>query len=187
MTDQELKDLVASLAVESRKTELMMQENARKSKEFDKKFDAMRKEIGGMGNSNGEFAEQFFYNSLEKSMSFAGIRFDMISSYFGGKRIMPDNTEVKAQFDIVLYNGNSIAMIESKYKADVEDIEELVEKKVPKFRILYPEFANHKMYLGIGSLVLKDRVVQEAKKLGIGLMWQRGDAVEYKTDWVRVY
>jgi len=41
--------------------------------------------------------------------------------------------------------------------------------------------------LGIGSLVLKDRVVQEAKKLGIGLMRQQGNAVEYKTDWVRAY
>jgi len=33
----------------------------------------------------------------------------------------------------------------------------------------------------------KDRIIQEAKKLGIGLMKQCGDAVEYKTDWVRVY
>jgi len=31
------------------------------------------------------------------------------------------------------------------------------------------------------------RIIQEAKKLGIGLMQQRGDAVEYKTDWVRAY
>jgi len=187
MTDQELKDLVASLAVESKKTELMMKENARKSKEFDKKFYEMHKEIGGISNSNGEFAEEFFYNSLEKTMTFAGIHFDTINNHFGGKRTMPNNTEIKAQFDIVLHNGDSLALIEAKYKADEDDVKELVEKKVPNFKILYPGFANHKLYLGIGSLVLKDRVVQEAKKLGVGLMKQRGDAVEYKTDWVRVY
>jgi len=100
---------------------------------------------------------------------------------------MPDKTELRAQFDIVLLNGDSIALIEAKYKADEEDVKELVEKKVPNFRFLYREFANYKLYLGIGSLVLKDRVVQEAKKLGIGLMEQHGDAVEYKTDWVRAY
>jgi len=155
--------------------------------EFDKRFWAMHKEIGGISNSNGEFAEEFFYNSLEKTMTFAGIHFDVISNNFNGKKTMPDNTEIKAQFDIVLHNGDSLALIEAKYKANLKDLKELVEKKVPNFRILYPKYAKCKLYLGIGSLVLKDRVIQEAKKLGIGLMRQLGDAVEYKTDWVRAY
>jgi hypothetical protein len=216
MTDQELKDLVASLAVDRKETERMMRETDRlfkemreKSeeeerkwrekheeyerkfwamhKEFDKKFWVMHKEIGGISNSNGDFAEEFFYNSLKETMTFAGTHFEYISDKFARQRKMPDRTEVRAQFDIVLHNGNSIALIEAKYKADLEDVEELVEKKVPNFRFLYPEFANYKLYLGIGSLVLKERIIQEAKKFGIGLMRQKGDAVEYKTDWVRAY
>jgi exonuclease VII large subunit len=240
MTDQELKDLVANLAVDNKETDRliketdrivketslqmqetdrrmqetdrivkenalqmheterilnekfaetdrMMKENARKSEEFDKKFWEMHKEIGGISNSNGDFAEEFFYNSLKETMTFAGIHYEYISDKFARQKKMPDKTEVRAQFDIVLHNGNSIALIEAKYKADLEDVKELVEKKIPNFRFLYPEFANYKLYLGIGSLVLKDRIVQEAKKLGIGLMMQKGDAVEYKTDWVRAY
>ena len=155
--------------------------------ETDKQIKAMQEELGGIGKSNGEFAEEFFYNSLKGTMTFAGIRFDVISDKFGGIRILPDKTEIEAQFDIVLHNGKSIALIEAKYKANLKDVKEMVEKKVTNFRLLYPEYAKHKLYLGIGSLVLKDRVVQEAKKLGIGLMMQRGDAVEYKTDWVRAY
>jgi hypothetical protein len=187
MTDQELKDLVASFAEDRKDIAALQKDIAALQKETDRQLKENARQIGGMGNSNGEFAEEFFYNSLEKTMTFAGIHFDVISNKFGGKRTMPDNTEIKAQFDIVLHNGDSLALIEAKYKADVEDVEELVEKKVPNFRILYPGFANHKLYLGVGSLVLKDRVIQEAKKLGIGLMKQRGDAVEYKTDWVRAY
>jgi len=205
MTDKELKNLAASLALENKEANLLLkelreerkeirkerEENDRKwreeHKEFDEKFWAMHKEIGGISNSNGEFAEEFFYNSLEKTMTFAGIHFDMISNKFNSKKTMPDNTEIKAQFDIVLHNGDSLALIEAKYKANLKDLKELVEKKVPNFRFLYPKYAKCKLYLGIGSLVLKDRVIQEAKKLGIGLMKQRGDAVEYKTDWVRVY
>jgi len=155
--------------------------------ETDKQIKAMQKELGGIGKSNGEFAEEFFYNSLKKTMRFAGVRYKYISDKFAREKPMTDNTEIKAQFDIVLHNGKSIALIEAKYKANLKDVKEMVEKKVPNFRLLYPEYAKHKLYLGIGSLVLKDRVVQEAKKLGIGLMKQRGDAVEYKTDWVRVY
>ncbi|GBU24858.1 hypothetical protein R83H12_01493 [Fibrobacteria bacterium R8-3-H12] len=180
MTDQELKDLVASFAED-------LKEIAALQKETDRQIKAVNKQIGGISNSNGDFAEEFFYNSLEKTMAFAGVHFDVISNHFGGKKTMPDNTEIKAQFDIVLHNGDSLALIEAKYKADVEDVKELVEKKVPNFRFLYPKYAECKLYLGIGSLVLKGRVVQEAKKLGIGLMKQRGDAVEYKTDWVRAY
>jgi len=163
------------------------EERQKEREEFDKKFWAMHKEIGGISNSNGEFAEEFFYNSLEKTMTFAGIHFDVITNNLNRQKKMPDKTEMRTQFDIVLHNGNSIALIEVKYKANLKDIKELVEKKVPNFRFLYPEFAKYKLYLGIGSLVLKERIIQEAKKLGIGLMKQRGDAVEYKTDWVRAY
>ena len=155
--------------------------------ETDKQIKAMQEELGGIGKSNGEFAEEFFYNSLKKTMRFAGVRYKYISDKFAREKPMPDNTEIKAQFDIVLHNGKYIALIEAKYKANLKDVREMIEKKVPNFRLLYPEYAKHKLYLGIGSLVLKDRVIQEAKKLGIGLMEQHGDAVEYKTDWVRVY
>ncbi|MDR2593419.1 MAG: hypothetical protein LBC87_01425 [Fibromonadaceae bacterium] len=173
MTDKKLKDLNKETEQLLKEIVAMQKENAR--------------QIGGISKSNGEFAEEFFYNSLKETMTFAGIRFDVISDKFGGTRILPDKTEIEAQFDIVLHNGKSLALIEAKYKANLKDVKEMVEKKVPNFRLLYPEYAKHKLYLGIGSLVLKDRVVQEAKKLGIGLMKQRGDAVEYKTDWVRVY
>ena len=180
MTDRKLEDIMANLAAETEKTRLMQQETARAVKE-------VSEQLGGMSNSNGDFAEEFFYNSLKQTMSFAGIHFDTISDKFGGTRIMPDKTERKAQFDIVLHNGKAIALIEVKYKANLKDVREMVEKKVPNFRLIYPQFAKYKLYLGIGSLVLKDRVIQEAKKLGIGLMEQRGDAVEHKTRWVRVY
>jgi hypothetical protein len=36
-------------------------------------------------------------------------------------------------------------------------------------------------------LVFEKKVVQEAKKYGIGLLKQCGNAIEYKTDWVRAY
>jgi hypothetical protein len=39
----------------------------------------------------------------------------------------------------------------------------------------------------LGSLVFEEKVVQEAKKYGIGLLKQCGNTIEYKTDWVRAY
>jgi len=170
-----------------KETSLQMKETDRKMQKTDDRIKELSEQIGGISNSNGDFAEEFFYNSLKKTMTFAGIHFDCISDKFARRKIMPDKTEKEAQFDIVLHNGNSIAVIEAKYKANLKDVKELIEKKIPNFRYLYPEYAKYKLYLGIGSLVLKDRVIQEAKKLGIGLMQQRGDGVEYQTRWVRAY
>jgi hypothetical protein len=169
------------------KSEREMQESRESRKETERIVKEVSRQLGGMGNSNGDFAEEFFYNSLKETMTFAGIHFEYISDKFSREKVMPDKTRIKAQFDIVLHNGNSIALIEAKYKANLEDVKEMMKKKLPNFRILYPEFSKYKLYLGIGSLVLRDRLVQEAKKLGIGLMQQRGDAVEHKTRWVRAY
>jgi len=185
---------VCAFAMKAKKKKLtsydvweMFAETDRRMRETDRIVKENARQFGGMCRSNGDFAEEFFYNSLKKNMTFAGVHFDCISDKFARKRIMPDKTEKEAQFDIVLHNGDTIALIEVKYKAELEDVEEMIEKKIPNFRFLFPEFSKYKVYLGIGSLVLKDRIVQEAKKLGIGLMRQSGDAVEYQTDWVRTY
>jgi len=187
MSYKEIEEILKKTAATQDRTAAMQERISALQEENARQIKATQNEIGGISNSNGEFAEEFFYNSLKETMRFAGVRFDVISDKFGGRRILPDKTEIKAQFDIVLHNGKFIALIEAKYKANLKDVKEMVEKKVPNFRLLYPEYTKHKLYLGIGSLVLKDRVIQEAKKFGIGLMMQRGDAVEYKTDWVRVY
>jgi hypothetical protein len=186
-TEREMKEMFAETRAMFAETRAMFAETRLMQQKTDLQIKEVSRQLGGMGNSNGDFAEEFFYNSLKETMTFAGIHFDMISDKFRTKKIMPDKTEKKAQFDIVLHNGDSLALIEAKYKAELEDVTEMVEKKVPNFRLLYPQYEKYKLYLGIGSLVLKDRIVQEAQKLGIGLMEQRGDAVEHKNEWVRAY
>lgn len=155
--------------------------------ETDRQIKALQEEIGGIGNSNGAFAEDFFYNSLEKSMSFAGVHFDCISDEFGGQIKNSDGTIVKDQFDIVMTNDKAVAIIEIKYKAESDYPKKMVEKKIRNFRLLFPYYAKYKIYLGLGSLSFNQRVIQEAKKYGIGLLKQRGETIEFKTEWVKAY
>jgi len=58
---------------------------------------------------------------------------------------------------------------------------------VPNFRALFSDYADFKIYLGLGSFSFDEYTVKEAKRLGIGLLKVSGDVVEYKTDWVRAY
>jgi len=143
--------------------------------------------VVGIGNSNGEFAEEYFHNSLENKMEFAGVHFDFISSTFKLTRKAPDGRRIKDQFDIVMLNGEAAAIIEIKYKARKDDPKQIVSQKVSNFRFLFPEYAKLKIYLGLAAFSFEKSAEKEAKELGIGLLRQIGETIEYETKWVRAY
>ncbi|MDR0517338.1 MAG: hypothetical protein LBH25_09890 [Fibromonadaceae bacterium] len=176
----EIKESIAELRASQKETSQQIKETSRQ-------IDNLHEEISGISNSNGLFAEEYFFNSLEKKMEFAGVHFDSISNEFRRLRKTPDGGRVEDQFDIVLFNGNAIALIEVKYKARKKNLDKMLKQKIPNFRFLFPEYAKHKIYLGLGGMSFEKNVVGEAKKLGIGLLKQVGETIEYETEWVKAY
>jgi hypothetical protein len=87
----------------------------------------------------------------------------------------------------VLYNGEAVGIIEIKYKAQTEDLEKMVEKKVSNFRALFPYYQDYKVYLGLGSMSFNDYVYKKARDLGIGLLKQTGQNVEAEPGYVKAY
>jgi len=164
-----------------------MEETKKVVAETSKKVREVTLQLGGIGNSNGEYAEEYFFESLEKKMEFAGVKFEDISRDFKLLRKTPDGKRVEDQFDIVMLNGEAVALIEIKYKARKNDPKEMVNQKISNFRFLFPEYAKHKIYLGLGGFSFEKKAVQEAKELGIGLLKQVGETVEYRTSWVKAY
>ncbi|GHV60829.1 hypothetical protein FACS1894195_0270 [Bacteroidia bacterium] len=142
----------------------------------------LAKEIGGIANNNGYFAEDFFINALQQKKTFAGIRYDHVES-----NIKPLNDKLQDKFDIVMYSGSSIAIIEIEYFAQPDFLTTLTTKKVQNFRKLFPNYAKHKIYLGIASMSFNAEVIKGAKKLGIGILQQKGDTLECDTDHIKAY
>jgi hypothetical protein len=70
------------------------------------------------------------------------------------------NKKIGDEFDIVMYNGKSLAIIEIKYKAHVKDVERITAQKLPNFRALFPQYAEYPVYLGIGILQQKGGVME---------------------------
>ena len=102
MTDQELKDLVASLAIQQKETWKNLneiQEERRKSHEEESKrqaelnrqIDRVNKQIGDLGNKWGSFTEGMAFPSMEK----------VLSEKFGMETISP-NFKVKKNKKTVL-------------------------------------------------------------------------------------
>jgi hypothetical protein len=161
---------------------------AKTNANLDARFAAMSAEVAGIGKSNGMFAEDIYYRTLWRKKEFAGIHFDDVSNAFGGVKKLPDGKRLQDQFDIVMLNDASAAIVEAKYRARKEDVTTLVEKKVNNFKIMFPDYKDLKIYLGLAAMAFEDDVVEEARKYGIGLLQQVGETVEYAADWeVKAY
>ena len=69
-----------------------------------------------------------------------------------------------------------MAIIEVKYKAHTNDIPTVL-KKAETFRILYPEYKDFKIYLGLASMSFYSELEQECIEQGIAVIKQIGDKV----------
>ena len=147
-------------------------ETDRRIEENDRRMKELQKTVGGMANNQGAFAEEYFSNSFEKGeKNFFGERFDDVK-----KNLKNFRKGITDEFDIVMYNHASVAIIEVKYKAHVNDIPAVL-KKAETFRILFPDYENFKIYLGLASMSFYDELEQECINQGIAVIKQVGDKV----------
>ena len=177
MTDQELKDLVASLAINHQKMAENHQKMAEESalsrreldkaiketdkaiKETDKAIKELSKQIGGIANKFGSFTEGLALPSMTK----------ILSEKFGMTTINPsvrvkDKNGNEQEIDVLAYaNGeiNTAIIVEVKSHLREEGIEQLL-KQCRGFRVLFPELADKKLY---GILAAVDASQQLQRKV----------------------
>ena len=151
----------------------IQEEIAREMKETDRQIKAVNKQIGGMANSNGDVAEAYFINSFKKYPHFAGQDFQFVD--FNLKRYVKA-LDLKDEYDIVLYNGVAVAIIETKYKVRKEDVEQIV-KKAETFKILFPLYKDYALYLGLAGFHVFANAEKEANKQGVGIIKQVGKSM----------
>jgi len=144
-----------------------------------KKFEEL---TGSLANNQGSFAEEYFFNAFEdKEQNFFGEKFDdirnNIKNFWQG---------IEDEYDIVLYNQISVALIEVKYKAHSNDIP-VVLKKAETFRILFPGYKDFKIYLGLASMIFYPELEQECINQGIAVIKQLGDKVIISDKHLKVF
>jgi len=156
-------------------------ERLKEKKEYEERMKKLEKLVGGMGENTGHYAEEFFQNAFAKSPVFAGIKFDKVIP-----NLMAQKKE-SCEFDIVLVNGDTVAIIEAKNRVHPDFVKELVTVKLEQFRSFFPEYANYKVYLGIAGLSFDKTVAKKAHEYGVCMVRQDGKAIEIDADGVKVY
>jgi hypothetical protein len=165
-----------------------MKENERiwkeKSAETDRLMTRLSKELGGMGHSHGSFAEEYFFNSFENGRTnFFGEKFDRIKKNTVIRRL---DGSIEDEYDILLVNGSTIGIVEVKYKAHENDIPKVL-KKVETFRSNFPDYAGHRVYLGLATMAFYPQLEQACINEGIAIIKQVGDAVVINDKHIKAY
>ena len=149
-------------------------ETDRQMAKTDRQISRLEEHVGGISKNNGAFAEEYFVNSLRKGDKvFFGEKFDKLIK---SVTILDNKNRTRGELDMMLINGKAVAILETKYRARENNIDHAL-KKVKIFRDRFPEYANHKLYLGIASLVFDANVEQKCIENGIAIIKQVGDAV----------
>jgi hypothetical protein len=153
--DKLIKDIGAKMKVKA--TDMVVCEKN------DSKLKQLGLLLGGQKNTLGRLTEVLFFDAIKKGQKgFFGENFDEIF-------ISVKGLKTKTKYNIVLKNGNTIAIIEVKMKAHVDDISEIIDK-ARTFRINFPEFKHYGIYVGLASLMFYEELEQKCIEKGIAII-----------------
>ncbi len=203
MTDQELKDLVAGLAVSqaetarelkeiAREADRRQQETARELKEISREADrrqqeadrrqqkadrrqqALRQEIGGLANKFGDFTEGLALPSMEK----------LLTERFGMECIAPNIRKRRngrsLQIDVMAYANtetNAVYLVEVKSRLRDGSIEQMI-RILDSFFEFFPEHRGKELYGILAAVDAPENLRIRAHRKGLYLARISGDVFE---------
>ena len=205
MTDQELKDLVASLAVgnaELRASQRVTDEQMRVTDEQMRATDEqMRATDKQMKEQSREMKEQM--RATDKKLKSLGIHLDGITKTTGEdaeeffyssltakdlklgnmrfdvatKNLLAKKDGRSHEIDIFLENGDSVAIIEVKNKVKQQSLEQL-DHIIENFYEFHPAFKNYKIQGAIAGKIFSEDLQKRALNKGFIVLTQQGNHIE---------
>ena len=175
MTDQELKDLVASLAVSQKETDRLQKETDRQLKELKTQVKQTNKQLGELGNRLGGYTEGLLAPGLIHIL-YTKFKMDTV-----GPRVRSRRKDL--ELDILGYtNGgtNTAYIVEIKSRADDDAVEQLLDT-LAAFPQAFPEHAGKKIYAILAAVDVPPNIQNRLAKLGIYLAVTSNDVVKLVT------
>ena len=216
MTDQELKDLVASNAIaitrmnenhqqymqELREShqqymqklgkleELLAEtiaENAKQKKETEERMKKTDERLDRIGKRLGSMGFNIGLSAEEYFFRDLEQKPTLGNNIFDSVERRIRKNDNDVEHDILLDNGTVTAIIEVKFKAHKDDIKELVTKKLTSYKSRYIIAPHKQLYLGLATMSSNDELEKMAKDYGIYLLTQKGKRLELVNDTIKAY
>lgn len=183
---QILKDLSEAQArteAAQARTQIAQAKNESEIDKFLASIKAVHQEMGGISNSQSEVAEAYFFNSLTANPVIGDVRYDRV---YGNRHVTSHSLGKVFEYDLLLVNGKSIAVIETKYKATKQALTQL-ERAVENVREAMPEYKDHAVYGGIASLSISAALVKQAHDKGFFVLKRKGDVFAVDAQGMRAF
>lgn len=187
MTDDELKALVARIAVSQDRTDEQLKALAARVDKIaaaqdrtdaqlartDAKLDRLAEMYGGVSKDQGALAADFFFNALAANPVLGGERFDFVGRI--GTRW---RAGVEDHFHALLVNDGTVYIVEVKYEAHEKDLRWLLDVKAANFSYLFPEYADHEQHFALAAFHIHDDLKSTALEQGVTVLQRKGDLIE---------
>ena len=150
------------------RTDAQIQETGELLQKTITKLDEIGRQLGDLGLVQGEVAEDLFFRNVrylfkeERDMIFADVKRNLKKKGAG-------------EYDIVAVNGDAVLVIEVKNKLQKRMVDKFVERKLPKFKEIFPEYRDRRLFGGMGALVVNDDVSRYAEKAGLYVLTQTSE------------
>jgi hypothetical protein len=154
-----------------KETAKSMQETDKRMQETDRKIDKLARLYGGVSENSRDVAEEFFRRGLEARQVLFGIPYDQVA------RLEKKTRKLQGEYDIVLYNGDYMIVIEVKYKLHPDDVEDFIRRKLPVFKPLFPEYGDKKIIGGVAAMNVPIDSYELAEKNGLLVLTQSGENI----------
>ena len=174
MTDKELKDLVASLAVSNKEIQTIQKELQASQKSTDAQIKQVNKQLGEMGNKWGTFAEGMAIASIKKIM-FDVFKIPTVSQNVT-KRMNGETIEIDA-FGYENSNINTAVVVEIKSHLKETAVEQ-IEETMANFTKFFPDHAEKKLFGMIACVHAPENIKSLLRKKGIYLTVLHDDIFE---------
>jgi len=184
MTDEELKALVASLAIAQKETseqmkdtDARMKETAAQMKKTDKIIKELSRQIGGLGNKFGSFTEGLAFPSMNKLL-IERFNMDAVTTNYKVKR---DGKII--ELDVFAHsNGqlNKAFIVEIKSHLKEEHIEQIL-TQLQQVKTFLPEHANKQFFGILAGVHIPEQLKEKVLKAGIYLAMIHDENFELQT------
>ena len=183
-TIQELQEITKSNAIaikELRKSTKELKESIYKhdqrALENEEVHKQMKKELWGIWQSQEEVWIDLFRRNMKHILKPRWIEIETVTTKI--KNIRNINWEkIEWEYDLIWINWKDVVVVEVKNKLRNENINKFVNKQLPRFKILFPDFENYNLYWWIGGLIVTEAQEKQAEKawLFVFTQWKNWNA-----------
>jgi hypothetical protein len=150
-------------------------------RETDKRIERMHQkfaeDLNGVTDSLRRFSEQTVFPATQRLFRERGIRLNPLYSNMEA-HLDGDNMET----DIIGLGPKCAVLLEVKLRLRQKDVEEFLERKLPRFFDFFPSFRRPILYGGVAGMSIDKGVDRFAYKKGLFVIAQTGDNVQILND-----